>query len=115
MLKERRFAVEQVRAEFLKAEAVIDQAAIDAANCLATALQQRAAANLPLGTGSKAIEMLMDMSALIVKARQLAIDVHGELAMLPAEIGVRNYGDISQCPAVALQPEPAAPNLRVVA
>lgn len=115
MLKERRFAVEQVRTEFLKAEAVIDQAAIDAANCLATILQQRAAANLPLGTASRAIEMLMDMSALIVKARQLAIDVHGELAQIPAEIGIRNYGDISKCPNVALEQEHAAPGLRIVA
>ncbi len=115
MLKERRHAVEQVRADFLKAEATIDQAARDAANCLATILHQRAQANLPLGTASKAIEMLMDMSALIVKARQLAIDVHGELAEIPAEIGIRNYGDTSPCPPVAIENKPATPNLRVVA
>ena len=115
MLKERRHAVDQVRADFLKAEAAIDQAARDAANCLATILQQRAQANLPLGTASKAIEMLMDMSALVVKARQLAIDVHSELAEIPAEIGIRNYGDTSPCPPVAIETQPSTPNLRVVA
>ncbi len=115
MLKERRHAVDQVRHDFLKAEAAIDRAAIDATNCMATILQQRALANLPLGTASKAIQLMSDMSALMVQARQLAIDVHAELAMIPAEIGVKNYGDISRCPPVALTPQPATPTLRVVA
>jgi hypothetical protein len=115
MLKERRYAVDQVRHDFLKAEAAIDRAAIDAANAMATMLQQRAMANLPLGTGAKAIQLMNDMAALIVQARQLAIDVHGELAQIPAEIGIRNYGDTSPCPPVAMQPEPATPALRVVA
>lgn len=115
MLKERRHAVDQVRHDFLKAEVAIDRAAIDAANAMATMLQQRASANLPLGTGAKAIQLMNDMSALIVRARQLAIDVHGELAQIPAEIGIRSYGDISQCPAMTVAEEPSAPNLRVVA
>lgn len=115
MLKERRHAVEQVRADFLKAEAAVDQAARDAANAMATMLNQRAVANLPLGTGAKAIQLMNDMAALIVQARQLAIDVHGELAMIPDEIGIRAFGDTSPCPAVTVAAEPAAPNLRIVA
>lgn len=115
MLKERRHAVDQVRHDFLKAEAAIDRAAIDAANCMASMLQQRAMANLPLGTGAKAIQLMNDMAGLIVQARQLAIDVHGELAMIPDEIGVRSYGDTSPCPPVAIEAAPTAPNLRVVA
>lgn len=115
MLKERRHAVDQVRHDFLKAEAAIDRAAIDATNCMATMLQQRALANLPLGTGAKAIQLMNDMAALIVQARQLAIDVHGHLAMIPAEIGITSYGDISPCPPVAFETDRTSPNLRVVA
>lgn len=101
MLKQRREAVAQVSADFLKAEAAIDQAARRAAACMATMLDQRAAANLPLRTGLKALELMSDVSALLIKARQLSIDVHGELAMLPAEIGIHNYGDVSECPPMA--------------
>jgi hypothetical protein len=115
MLKERRHAVEQVRADFLKAEAAIDQAARDAAGCVATILNQRAIANLPITTGLKAIQMINEMSALLVRARELAIDAHVELAQIPAEIGIRNYGDVSECPPKGALTSDPVRHLKVVA
>ena len=115
MLRERREAVARVAADFLKAEAAIDQAARSATVCLATMLEQRAAANLPLGTGLKALELFSEMSALLVRARALAIDVHAELAQIPDSIGIRNFGDTSECPPMATAAERKAPkHLRIV-
>jgi hypothetical protein len=64
MLKQRRAAAEAVRSSFLPAEHSQDQAAIQAARCLATALEIRASANLPLGTGLDAIAHLSRGAAL---------------------------------------------------
>ena len=116
MLKQRREAVAKVAADFLKTEAAIDEAARNAAACMATMLQQRAEANLPLGTGLKAIQLVSEVSALLVKARELAIALHVELAQIPDSIGIRNFGDTSECPPMAAGKEADAPNhLRIVA
>ena len=116
MLKERREAVARVTADFLQAEAAIDQAARHAVACVSTMLDQRATARLPLDTGLRAIELMNEVTALLVKARQLAIETHGALAVLPEQIGVRGFGDTSPCPYMGAAEEPAAAShLRVVA
>lgn len=114
MLKERRAAVAKVTADFLKAEQAIDEAARHAASCMSTMLVQRAEANLPLGTGLKAIELMNDVAALLVRARKLSVDVHVELAMIPEEIGIRNFGHTSPCPPATAAHE-TVPHLQIVA
>lgn len=115
MLKERREAVARVTADFLKAETAIDQAARHAAACMSTMLDQRATARLPLNTGLRALELMNEVAALLVKARQLSIETHGALAVLPEEIGIRGFGDTSECPAMATAAPAAPSHLRVVA
>jgi len=102
MLKERRDAAEAVRSTFLPAEQAQDEAAIRAARCLATALEARARANLPLGTGLAAIGHLSQGAALAVQARQSFIEAHRALAELPHEVGlgVVGWGDGQGCPPI---------------
>jgi hypothetical protein len=102
MLKERREAAEAVRSTFLPAEHAQDEAAIRAARCLATALEARARANLPLATGLVAIEHLSQGAALAVQARQSFIEAHRALAALPNEVGlgVVGWGDGQGCPPI---------------
>ncbi|RJF90293.1 hypothetical protein [Sphingomonas cavernae] len=102
MLKQRRAAADAVRATFLPAEHAQDQAAIRAARCLATALEARATANLPLGTGVDAIAHLCRGTALAVEARQSFIAAHRALSVLPADIGlgVVAWGDSGGCPDI---------------
>lgn len=103
MLKERREAVQAVRATFLPAEQAQDLAAIRAARCLATALEARAEARLPIGTGLAAIGHLARSVALAVEARQSMIEAHREMAAIPGEIGLREtaWGPTGEeCPPV---------------
>ena len=101
MLKERRQATDMVTVEFLKAEAAVDQAALLAATCVATLLQQRAAANLPVATGLEALQLVSEASSDIIRARQRFVDAHRALVSVRAEIGLANfykYGDEGECP-----------------
>ena len=98
MLKQRQSAAQRVAADFLKAEAAADDAAGLAAACVATMIEQRAAANLPVGTGLEALRMVSEASADLIGARQRLIEAHGLLLQVREGIGIRGYGDISECP-----------------
>ena len=114
MLKQRRHAAERVAEDFLKAEAAADEAAMLAATCVSTMLEQRAAANLPVGTGMEALQMMMDATADLMTARRKLIEAHAELVLVRNGIGIRSFGDESECPpAKAIAPAPAY--LKVVA
>lgn len=114
MLKERRAAADAVQATFIAAEKAQDFAAVSAARCLTAALEARQNANLPLGTGLKAIGLLARSTTLAVEARQSLIEAHPELAAIPSQIGLSfMWGPTEDCPETALQGEVPAP-LRVV-
>lgn len=101
MLKQRREATDKVTGDFLKAEAAVDHAAMLAASCVSTLLQQRAAANLPVGTGVMALQMLSQASLDIINARQRFVEAHRALVDVRAEIGLGQfygYGDTAECP-----------------
>jgi DNA-binding CsgD family transcriptional regulator len=101
MLKERRRATDMVTADFLKAEAAVDEAAQLAATCVSTLLQQRLAANLPVGTGSAALQMVAEASMDIIKARARFVEAHRALVEVRRDIGLGQFygfGDVSECP-----------------
>jgi hypothetical protein len=101
MLKERRRATDAVTADFLKAEAAVDEAAQLAATCVSTLLQQRQAANLPVGTGSAALQMVAEASMDIIKARARFVEAHRALVEVRRDIGLGQFygfGDVSECP-----------------
>ena len=101
MLKERRRATDAVTADFLKAEAAVDAAAQLAATCVSTLLQQRVAANLPVSTGTAALQMVAEASMDIIKARQRFVEAHSALIEVRRDIGLGQfygYGDVSECP-----------------
>ena len=114
MLKQRREAVQRVAADFRKLEAAADQAAFLGAECLRTMIEMRAHASLPVNTGLAEIQMVMDATADLVRVRQKLIETHASLALLPDSIGVRGFGDSSECPPQALH-DSAPARLRVVA
>jgi len=114
MLKQRRQAAERVAADFLKAEAAADDAAMLAATCVSTMIEQRAAANLPVNTGLDAIQMMMDATADLVAARRKLVVLHAELVSVRKGIGVKNFGDTSECPPASAELDQAS-HLRVVA
>ncbi len=101
VLRERRDATDRVTIEFLKAEAAVDQAAMLAASCVSTLLQQRVAANLPVGTGVAALQMISQASLDIINARQRFVEAHQALVQVRADIGLGQfygYGDTAECP-----------------
>jgi hypothetical protein len=117
MLKERRSAVEAVRTAFLAAERAQDSAAVEASRCLTAALEARRDANLPIGTGLKAIGLLARSATLAIEARQALIEAHPEFAAIPAQIGLGtvSWGDEpGDCPPTEPRGEDRSP-LRVVA
>lgn len=118
MLNERVAAARMVRTSFLAAELAQDSAAVETAKCLAAALAARQSANLPLGTGLKAIELMARSTALAVEARQSLIEAHPELAALPGQIGldrVKAWGPTDdQCVPVEPRGTEMAPILSAV-
>jgi len=101
MLKERRRATDAVTADFLKAEAAVDEAAQLAATCVSTLLQQRLAANLPVGTGSAALQLVAEASMDMIKARARFVEAHSALVEVRRDIGLGQFygfGDVSECP-----------------
>jgi len=100
MLRERRRAADRVANDFLEAEAAVDKAAMLTASCMATLMQQRVAANLPLGTGA-ALQMVSQASFEMVVVRQRFIEAHRALVDVRTEIGLGQfygYGDTAECP-----------------
>jgi DNA-binding CsgD family transcriptional regulator len=101
MLKQRRAATDKVTSDFLKAEAAVDHAALLAASCVSTLLEQRVAANLPVGTGVSALQMVSQASFDLINARQRFVEAHRALVEVRAEIGLGQfygYGDTAECP-----------------
>lgn len=101
MLKQRRDATDKVTTDFLKAEAAVDHAAMLAASCVSTLLQQRVAANLPVGTGVLALQMVSQASLDMINARQRFVEAHRALVEVREEIGLGQfygYGDTAECP-----------------
>ena len=101
MLKQRRDATNTVTEIFLKAEAAVDEAAMLAASCVSTLLQQRVAANLPVGTGTAALQLVSQASFDIINARQRFVEAHRALVDVRHDIGLGQfygYGDTAQCP-----------------
>ena len=97
MLKERRAAVENVAAAFLPVEKAAESTAALGARCIATMIEERAKANLPINTGADAIALVADAVNLSLAARAKFIEAHALLGRLPDEIGIRNYGG-DNCP-----------------
>lgn len=102
MLNQRLAAVRAVKFDFLAAETAQDQAAILAVRALATMLEARRDANVPLGTGLEQIALATRAAALSVEARQALVEAHPGLARIPGEIGLGAwaYGDDGNCPPV---------------
>ena len=101
MLRERRRAADRGANDFLEAEAAVDKAAMLTASCMATLMQQRVAANLPLGTGAAALQMVSQASFEMVAVRQRFIEAHRALVDVRTEIGLGQfygYGDTAECP-----------------
>jgi DNA-binding CsgD family transcriptional regulator len=101
MLRQRRQAADRVANDFLKAEAAVDEAAMLTASCMTTLLQQRVAANLPVGTGAVALQMVSQASFDIINARQRFVEAHRALVDVHTEIGLGRfygYGDTAPCP-----------------
>lgn len=106
MLKERRHAVDTVAAQFLKAEAAADEAALLASECVSTFMRQRIAANLPIGTGTDALQLMSDAASDLMRARQRLIEAHGALVDTKGAIGLRGYGDEGCPPSTAQERAP---------
>ena len=105
MLKERRAAVDTVAAHFLKAELAADEAAMLTSECVATFMRQRIAANLPVGTGLEALQLLSDAAGDLMRARQRMVEAHRALVETKGAIGLRAYGD-EGCPPSAIDGRP---------
>lgn len=115
MLKQRRQAAMRVAEDFLKLEAAADEAAMLAATCVSTMLEQRAAANLPVNTGLDALQMIMDATSDLMAVRRKIIDAHAELVGVRDGIGIRSFGDEAECPPMAAAKPAGAAHLKVVA
>ena len=64
-------------------------------------MRQRVAANLPVGTGVEALQLLSDAASDMMRARQRLIEAHRALVETRGAIGLRGYGD-EGCPPSAL-------------
>ncbi len=114
MLKDRLKASRQIADDFRLAEDATDRAAALAAACMATMLKERAAANLPLAVGLDAMRLVTSAAAGLVKARHEMIEAHMALVAARDGIGLRAYGDTSECPPTDA-PRASTPNLVAVA
>ena len=106
MLKERRRAVDTVAAHFLKAETAADEAAMLTSECVSVFLRQRQAANLPVGTGIEALQLLSDAAGDLMRARQRMVEAHRALVDTKGAIGLRAYGDEMECPPSGITSTP---------
>lgn len=97
MLKERRTAVENVKAAFLPVERAAETTAALGARCVATMIEERAKANLPIATGAAAMGLVTEALQLSLAARAKFVEAHLLLSTLPGEIGVTSYGG-DECP-----------------
>lgn len=97
MLKERRTAVENVKAAFLPVERAAETTAAMGARCVAVMIEERAKANLPIATGAAAMSLVIEALQLSLAARAKFVEAHLHLSRLPTEIGISSYGG-DECP-----------------
>lgn len=101
MLKHRLAAVQAVRAEFLPAEQATENSVVFGARCIATMVEQRAAAGLPLTIGLDELDLMLEAVKAAVAARRAMLTAHVAMAKLPGQIGIRAFGP--DCPEMAMQ------------
>jgi hypothetical protein len=99
VLRKRKQAFETIQPLFRAAEVSTDQAAADAATCIAEMLRARIEANLPIGAGREMLDKVLLALNANVRARSLFIEAHELTPELIKEIGLeRMFGDVSPCP-----------------
>jgi hypothetical protein len=99
MLKTRMKAFETVQPLFRAAELSTDQAAADAATCIAEMLRARIDGNLPIHVGTSMFDKLVEAFNTNVSSRKLLIEAHALTPELVKELGLeRMFGDVSPCP-----------------
>jgi len=99
MLNKRKQAFETIRPLFRAAELSTDQAAADAATCIAEMLRARIEANLPINTGTDMLDKLVEALNANVSARRLFIEAHALTPEVVRQLGLeRMFGDGSPCP-----------------
>lgn len=99
MLKQRTEAFHTIQPLFRAAELSTDQAAADAATCIAEMLRVRSHANLPLGIGTEMLDKLVLALNANVNARKLFIEAHELTPDVIRQLGLeRMFGDGSPCP-----------------
>lgn len=67
------------------------------ARCIATMLEEREKAGLPFELGAAAFRLAAEAMTSSLQNRERLLDLHGLLKAIPAQIGVRGYGD-NGCP-----------------
>lgn len=99
MLKKRTEAFHTIQPLFRAAELSTDQAAADAATCIAEMLRVRAEANLPINVGTDMLDKLVLALNANVNARKLFIEAHELTPEIVRQLGLeRMFGDGSPCP-----------------
>ena len=99
MLHKRKAAFDTIQPLFQAAEAAADQAAADAATCVAEMLRARKDAGLPIGAGTEMLDKMMLALNAGVDARKYFIEAHALTPALVKEIGLEKaFGDIHPCP-----------------
>lgn len=98
MLRERRTAVALVHDLFVPTERHLETTAMAAASLVATMIEQRQAANLPIETGADELVMISEGAMYAVKAFASFAKAHQGMRKIPASIGVPlGFGD-DACP-----------------
>ncbi|WP_242184628.1 hypothetical protein [Sphingomonas sp. CARO-RG-8B-R24-01] len=97
MLKERREATRNVAAALRPVEQASDQFTAMTARCIATMLEERAKAGLPFELGAAAFKLAAETMTSSLENRERLLHLHGLLKAIPAQIGIRGYGD-NGCP-----------------
>lgn len=97
MLRERREAVENVKAAFGDMERSAEHTVKLAALTVITMMEERAKAKLPLDTGTDALTLVAEGVGHAVKAHVAIVTAHRLLQPVPASIGVTGYGT-GDCP-----------------
>jgi hypothetical protein len=99
MLKKRKQAFETIQPLFRAAELSTDQAAADAAHCIAEMLKTRIETNLPIGVGTDMLDKLVEALNSNVAARRLFVEAHALTPEIIKQLGLeRMFGDVYPCP-----------------
>lgn len=99
MLNKRREAFELIQPLFRAAELSTNQAAADAAICIAQMLQARIDANLPINIGTDMLDKLVEALNSNVAARRLFIEAHALTPEVVKQLGLEKmFGDVAPCP-----------------